>query len=403
MTQPKSSHPFLAGLMAKVKGEVSASELEALRGAGSHIYEKFTAVEAERAKLAEAGTDLWAPGTPDPRPRLVTWWRAFALQQLGESFLDTDYKADPSTAGYVPPVTAQQVEAYFTEVEVLLHDLALAENNPSWAPRGIPARLPAWVEVEPCPRAHLEAMFEAASVMTAHAELAVADLEKLGAAKHAGDYQRLKADLAALKADATYAEELHAGLHGKVSEEFHERFEKLIKQVVESAYRLGQLAALPQGISSQQPPAARLPIRPGPGERGFDMWCLTDPRTRSRWQKDPAAVNAVEALWKFDPNPYATLAVQADIDTAVSQNAVMISTRGNYFCCPWSAVYRVLNPVTIGGKRLRRGTEFTFDVSAEEMGEGKPFKRDVLTGPFQPTSRVDYCNPESGHHDDDDE
>lgn len=393
-----SNHPHLTKLLAKVKGEVSAAELEALRGAGSSIYDSFTAIEAERKQLADVGTDLWQPDSPDPRPQLATWWRAFACQQLGEAFLDADYAADPGTAGYVPPVTAEQVEALFTEVEALLHDVRHAETDPSWTPTGLPSRLPRWVDVDPCPRAHLEAMFKACTVMVEHAELAVADLQTLGADRHPAEYRRLQAELADAKADASYAADLHAGLHGEVSQNMHERIERTIKRAIENAYRIGQLTAMPQLIGTQPAGIRRLPR---PGEAGFDMWCLTDPRTRAHWRTDPAAVRAIEMLWQFDPDPEATLAIQAEVDTAVERGDINLSSAGHYFCCPWSAVYLVVNPVTIGGKRIRRGKKFTFDVSAEEMGEGGPFKRDVLVADFHPTDRVDYCNPEEGHHDDD--
>lgn len=392
--------PLLVRVTARLKGEVPAAELEALRTAGSGVYEAFTAVEAERKQLAASGTDLWSPGSPDPRPRLVTFWRAFACQQLGEAFLDADYALDPSTRGYVPPVTAEQAEKLFAEVEGLLHDARLAEADPSWKPSGLPSRLPAWVDVDPCPRAHLEAMLRACALMTGHAEIAVADLEALGAAKHDGEYRKLKADLAGVKADAEYVATLHAGMHGKVSQDLHERAERTVKRAIEGAYRLGQLAAMPQLINGAVTRPADIRALPLPGAPGFDMWCLTDPRTRPSWKRDPAAVRAIEMLWRFDPDPGATLAIQAGIDAAERRGDVRHASLGNYFCCPWSAVYQAVNPVTIGGKRLRRGTRFTFDVSAEEMGEGGAFKRDVLTGDFQPTSKVDYCNPEEGHHDD---
>lgn len=55
----------------------------------------------------------------------------------------------------------------------------------------------------------------------------------------------------------------------------------------------------------------------------------------------------------------------------------------------------------IGGKRLRQLQHFTFDVSAEEMGEGGRFKREVLVANFGPSHRVDYCDPTENGHDDD--
>ena len=66
---------------------------------------------------------------------------------------------------------------------------------------------------------------------------------------------------------------------------------------------------------------------------------------------------------------------------------------GNYFCCPWSAVYLVRRPVVIAGRSLRTGQQFTFDVSAEEIFEGGSFKRELLVGPFSLTSEIDYCIP----------
>lgn len=381
---------LMTKLMAAIKGEVSAGELEALRGAGSEVYARFTDIEAERKSLA--GTDLWNP-EPDPRARFATWWRAFACQVLGEAFLDADYEADPRTKGYVPPVTARQVEAFLGEVEVLLHDIRRAENEPSYRPGII--KLPAWVDVDPCPRAHLEAMLKACAVMAEHAELAVADLEHLGADKHAEDYRRLQAMLADVKGDAEYARNLHAGLHGTVSQDMHERVEKAVKRAIGTAYELGQLAAMP-GLSKAAPSVPRLPR---PGESGFDMWCLTDPSSRAKWKRDRAAVRAIEMLWRYDPDPEATLAIQAQIDAAVKAKDIRASGQGNYFCCPWSAVYQCINPVTLGGKRIRRGKTFTFDVSGEEMAEGGEFKREILVADFRPTTEVDYCNPEEGDDD----
>lgn len=394
-----TSHPLMTRIAARLKGEIPADELEALRGAGSQVYDAYVTAESARKQLAAAGTDLWSPAGHDPRPRLITLWRGFACQQLGEAFLDADYAADPRTRGFVPPVTARQAEAYFTEVELMLHDLARAED-PSWRPSGVPSRLPAWVDVEPCPQAHLEAMLKACSVIAMHAELAVADLEQLGAAAHQREHAKLKALLAGVLADADYAATLYSGLHGTASQEMHERAERTVKRAVEGAYLIGQLAAMPGLTAAVPAPERRLPR---PQEAGFDMWCLTSPRTRADWKRDPAAVRAIEMLWRYDPDPEATLAIQGEIDAAAERGDVRITGQGNYFCCPWSAIYQAVNPVTLGGQRVRRGKTFTFDVSGEEMAEGGAFKREVLVADFQPTTKVDYCNPEEGgHHDDDD-
>lgn len=58
-------------------------------------------------------------------------------------------------------------------------------------------------------------------------------------------------------------------------------------------------------------------------------------------------------------------------------------------CPPWLTG----QPVTIDGHQLRPVQEFTFDVSAEEIGEGGEFTRRLLPGPFHPTTKIDYCDP----------
>jgi hypothetical protein len=47
----------------------------------------------------------------------------------------------------------------------------------------------------------------------------------------------------------------------------------------------------------------------------------------------------------------------------------------------------------IAGTHLRPGEQFTFDVSAEELENGGPFKRQILRGPFHVTNDIDYCDP----------
>jgi len=44
--------------------------------------------------------------------------------------------------------------------------------------------------------------------------------------------------------------------------------------------------------------------------------------------------------------------------------------------------------------------QFALDVSAAEMVETGTFVRRLVTGPFSPTNKVDYCDPEAGRPDD---
>jgi len=86
-------------------------------------------------------------------------------------------------------------------------------------------------------------------------------------------------------------------------------------------FLLGQLAADPRltehPVGGTRAGCARRPRRRCPAAPGSPPWCLTDPAGRSRWQADPRAVRAIELLWAYDPDPAATLTVQAEIDAAL--------------------------------------------------------------------------------------
>lgn len=105
----------------------------------------------------EKGVTVWSM-PPDARSQLLCTWNAYALQTLGESFMDADYAAVPRTVGYLPPVTAEQAARFLGEVE---YSSAAAHRGPAdpgfdiTADQAVPARLPAWAEVEPCPVPHL--------------------------------------------------------------------------------------------------------------------------------------------------------------------------------------------------------------------------------------------------------
>jgi len=396
---------MMTRLVARLGGEVSAETLEAYRRAGLGVYDLLSAAEARRAELAATPGSAVDHAT---RCFLACTWNAFALQSLGDAFVDADYSANPRTVGFVPPITKEQALAFYGEVEQWMGHGDAAQVDPSIKlPISLPAQLPGFVEVEPCPSEHLQAMLAAARKLREHAETAILDAEKLPGAS-SDQLAELRALLASAGNAADYAERLYGD--GEVGQELHERIERSVKEALGAYYVAGQLAAMPDLVGRRPMPASVTGAGrhlPGSGEPGFDPWCLTDPRSRERWQKDRKARAAIDALWSFDPDPRATLDLQAEVDAALAADYVSYASDrsgrrlGNYFCCPWSAVYLTTRRLTVGGRRLRAGQQFVVDVSAEEMAEGGAFKRDLLLGNFNPTDRVDYCDPrEGGHHED---
>ena len=320
--------------------------------------------EQLRGALAASGGGLWA-ASPDQASQLLCAWNAFALHTLGDELVEADYRADPRTAGFLPPVTAEQAAALLGEVEHWSARARRAVSGTTYdvtAEIAVPVPLPAWVTAEPCPRAHLAAMLAAARAMRGRAEAALDDLTRTSPPEGKQDTAaRLRGMAAEADSVVAFGESLWSP---NAAGDVHERVENSLRRGIAAYYELGQLLAMPTladrpGISAVPVVGRPLPL---PGQPGFDPWCLTDPYSRARWQRDPAARRAIETLWRYDPDPAATLAIQSQI----------------------------------AGQRLRPVQEFTFDVSAEEIAEGGAFTRRLLLGPFHPTSQVDYCDPADG-------
>lgn len=394
---------LMTRLRAKLAGEVATDIIAAYRAAGASAYDLL--VEAEQTRAALAEDDYWQ--VPDATQLFfLCAWNAFALQTLGEAFVEADFEYDRGTVGFLPPVTAEQAANFYAEVEHWLVRARQAQSDRSYRiDLHLPAELPDWVDVEPCPMPHLHAMLSACRELREHAAVAVMDLKKRAPAARARDVEMIDSLLAAVNTATDYADQLHSRLHrsSTASQELHERIEASIKDALERAFLVGQLAAMPTLESTVVARAASAPKRlPAPDESGFDPWCLTDPNTRQRWQRDRQARQAIESLWSYDSDPSRTLEIQAEINAALEAGDIEYATDaygkrlGNYYCCPWSAVYVAKRPTKIGGKRLRALQQFTFDVSAEEVLDGGEFKRELLLGSFSATGDVDYCEPGSG-------
>src|SRR5512146_1766324 len=112
--------------------------------------------ERLRADLAAFGGSQWIARSHQAS-QLLCAWNAFALQTLGDQLVEADHQADPRTAGFLPPVTAEQAAVFLGEGEQWSARARRAASDETYditAEIAVPAPLPEWVEVEPCPRAH---------------------------------------------------------------------------------------------------------------------------------------------------------------------------------------------------------------------------------------------------------
>jgi hypothetical protein len=408
MQRPK----FLTRLVAMMSAEVDASTLEAYRRAGSIAYEILQQSENRRLECKIRGVHPWQLDEAT-RAYLLCSWNAFALQTLGDQFLDADYKANPATVGFVPTVTAEQIAAFYGPVSQWLGRAKQAEDNPGFRlDVPVPAELPPWSEADPCPRPHLDAMIAALHSLQVHAEAAMATFNDQTVPEGRDkDLRKLNELLKKASCEADYARGLCSP---KVSQELHEQIEKRAQDAIKDFFRFGQFLAMPELMAVPvqparvSPPTNAVGIKcdlPLPNQPNFDPWCLTSPDAAKLLQSEPEAQETILELWQHDPQPERTLALQAEIARAMVRGDIAYATHqdgqllGYYHRTPWAPIYVTKRAVVLDGTVMRQFQQFTLDISADGVLAGGSFTRCIMPGVFSKAKKIEYCDPhEEDHH-----
>lgn len=222
-------------IKASAHGEVPRDSLDPYRVAGGAVYDYVLDLDDQRA----GNTSL--PGT---QAALLAGWVAFALQVLGDEMLAADAALDPSTAHYVPPVTAEQVTEFYEPVQAWMGRAAAAKANPSYRlDVVVPEVLPEWVEVEPCPQAHLLALRQAVDRLRSHTEGLLPGFNPEPAQAHARDI--VAEGVAEAGSAADYANRMWGATSGPPPAQAHEGIEASLKHAAESYFYVGQVIAMP--------------------------------------------------------------------------------------------------------------------------------------------------------------
>jgi hypothetical protein len=393
------SPTLMTRLRAKIGGERDASVLEVIRQAGRAAYDERMQADRARAELTAAGVSPWdAPVAVGSQ--LLAAWNAYVLQSLGESLLDADYAAAPSTVGFVPAVTFSQAESWLSAVEDWVSLARQARSNPDFdlaAEYALPADLTDWPDVHPCPAEHLQALLSVAPTLREDVDVMLFALDKAGvpAARRVA-FNRLKQ----LATEAAAAADYAMALQTRRNHGLHSLAEDKLRLALELWYQAGQLASMPRlliGARLPEPPAVRPappPVEDLPGGQTFDPWCLTDPATVDRWRSDPKARRAIREMWAGDPDPAATLELKLEIDRALDNDSIYrIRVRGDgtcYYECPWPSLFEARRTVRIGGRRLQSKQQFTLELGFRTDANASAFRRRVIVGPFHSTDDVEY-------------
>ncbi|PZS19961.1 MAG: hypothetical protein DLM54_06195, partial [Acidimicrobiales bacterium] len=246
-------------MKAATHGEVSREGLDPYRAAGAGVYEYVLEVDSLRKQ---------SPNSPNLQAAMLAGWVAFALQVMGDEMLDADAVLDPSTAHYVPRITAAQVAAFYQEVQGWMARGMAAKANPSYRlDVPVPAALPPWMVVEPCPHAHLRALRQAAGRLRDQTEVVTAGFDAAGLDSHARDLVAQGSAEAASAAD--YANSLWGATSGPPPPQMHEAIEGNLKRAAAGYFYLGQLLAMPSLADVPQPASQVQPGAQPEGPRSF--------------------------------------------------------------------------------------------------------------------------------------
>lgn len=393
-----------ARIKAFARGEQDAETLYAYKRAGAPVHDLLDAAERRRFEFAATGVSPFSMQKAVGL-ELACIWNAFALQTLGDKMLEADEIADPDSVGFVPPVTFEQVQGYYVDVQRWLAHATRAAHDPTFdlPDNTLPASLPDWSPVEPCPRPHLDAIIAALKAMELHAGAAMNALETNTPEADKGKLGKLRGLFAQAVTQGNYVVGMYAP---GASQTLHEEIEERAKKAIEDIYLIGQYLSYPDLLLSQPTPREKAGknvkrgTTPLPGQPGFDKWVMTDPNTRASLKQDREVARVLDDMWKLDPNPRESLGLWEDIKAAEGRGDVKYARHpdgelvGYYFCAPYAAIYEAVRPVVIGDTPVPRGQRFTIECAPEGTRIGYPFKREVVLGHFRP-AQIDYCDPDA--------
>jgi hypothetical protein len=358
-------HELREKLEAKARGDLPTADLEVLSAANSDVYEL---VES----LPEMGI-----------ARLAVW-NAFVLQSLGDKLLAT-----APFHGYAPADTAVYVRVLYQLASAWLERERMASANPDYdLDVRLPQDLPHHWESELRTVEQLRGMKSTFEAVQAHVGTAV----QARSADALDDRVRslmASVDAAAANVDALWVRDPDSQVRAILGASLQEGLDR--------AYVLGQLLAVPELLATLPEKAAPLSSVTSattlrvlmPGDPGFEPWCLTDPLERANRQTNADDTASLDALWRTDPNPAQTLAIQADITAAIDRGAVdyypdegigdlvRLASR-----CPWPGVLYARSTALIGGKQVDPGDRFVFTIGSS----GQTFQRAIVKIPARATA-----------------
>lgn len=388
---------FGTRLKAMMKQEVAAADVEGLlRGSGQLEDLRHQIEDARRAG------EIAHPGRPWETHRalgaaLANFWVAQAFIAIARSLKEADDALDPDTRGYMPRISHDQALALLAQVGDAFALISATLADPSYATgRPLPVPLhPRILAPGRCPVGHLKGMLQAAQYLDTYAQV---EVERYAEATRAVSdappevttaAQRLTGELAAARSRLAMATAtVMPILNGQpVDTATHEAAENNLWTCLAAYVWFGQVVAIPSLLEQphpgdqQQPPggqargagygSASLPPV-GPAHVSHqERWRLTTERARAQlhaqgrthWAEDELEEMWRHKGWHLSPEEQRYLAETADLQRqgAISADAFLLE-------CPFNPVWTAHHPVTVLGRSVASGSQFSYNHHAGRGG-----------------------------------
>ncbi len=212
--------------------------------ANGGVYEDYLAADRLRSELAAARIEPWIT-SPAESSQLLCTWNAHSLLSLAQALVDAE-GLDPARGGFLPQVTAEQALRFLRETPSWAARARRAAVEPGYdvaAEVRLPAPLPPWVVVEPCPRSHLVAMQAAGSTMLDRIQAILGDLERTPSAAGHPVATQLRGWATEVQTRLEYGTDLFAAA---AAGGLHEDIENALREGVAACHLLGQVLARPR-------------------------------------------------------------------------------------------------------------------------------------------------------------
>jgi hypothetical protein len=334
---------------AMARGEVSTSALEAYGTSNNDAYDLLERVSPEG-------------------PAQLAAWCAFVLQTHGDNLI---------ASGSSPGFCSREALDDATQ----LYQLAGAWLNRA---RAAQARTD-YVLDTVVPQPYLKQGPQGDGQVKALRKTLWTVQSRLGAHLNARSSEPVYARLAPTLPALQSALDTGAGLPGsKPSPELLATIGATLVAALDRAYQAGQLLAMTELIAARPEPPPEQVERDSatltmflPGDPGFDPWCLSDPlelMERKLGQSLGWATRKLDEFWASDPDPAKTLALQAQIASAIENGlAVRLPQATGKLgevakSCPWPGVLLAEHAFDLDGRRLNPGDQFVLSVGAEPDG-----------------------------------